>query len=115
MSASLDILNCTMGTITSKADHSVAFRINTPELLPSHAGELMGWHGRACRVILFPHDEEPTEKIVVNTGNTGRSPSQRLRGAFYSLHQHQELSEPFQTWYERQMEALINGVKAQME
>ena len=93
----------------------MAFRVNTPELLASQAGALMGWHGRACRVVLFPHDEEPDEKIIVSTAKTGKSASQRMRAAFYALHQHQELSEPFAVYYERQMSTLIDAIHAKIE
>lgn len=114
MSASIDILNCEMGSVTSRQDHSAVFRINTPELLPSQAGALMALHGRAVRVALFPH-EGADEKLTINAVKAGRSPSQKLRAALYNLHQQQEISEPFQPWYEQQMQALIDSVNKQLE
>lgn len=115
MPASLDILNCSIGSVNSRSDHSLSFRVNTPELLASQAGELCGWHGRACRVILLPHEGDPETKMVIKTEKQGKTPSQRLRGALYALHQHMELSEPFTTWYEKQMNQLIEAVNEKMQ
>lgn len=113
--SSIDILNCEMGSVTSRQDHSAVFRINTPELLPSQAGSLMALHGRAVRIVLFPHDSEADEKLMIKTAKSGRSPSQKLRAALYALHQQQEVSEAFQPWYEQQMQALIDSVNKQLE
>lgn len=112
---SIDILNCEMGSVTSRQDHSAVFRVNTPELLPSQAGALMALHGRAVRVAIFPHDGDAEEKMTIKTVKAGRSPSQKLRAALYTLHQQQEISEPFQPWYERQMQTLIESVNKQLE
>lgn len=115
MPAPIDILNCEMGSVTSRQDHSAVFRINTPELLPSQAGALMALHGLAVRVALFPHAAESEEPITIKSVKAGRSPSQKLRAALYTLHQQQEISEPFHPWYERQMQQLINSVNAKLE
>lgn len=110
----IDITHAEMGAVTSKADGSVTFRVLTPELLPSQAGALMGWHGKACRVIITPHDEAPEETVSIETERNAKTPSQRLRSVLYVLWQERNLSEPFNDFYSKKIEGLIEAVKSKL-
>lgn len=113
---SLDIQNCEMGTIASRADHSVAFRVITPELRPSEAGALMAWHGRACRVTIHPHEGEPDEVISVKTEMDRKTPSQRMRGVLFLIWKAEgQPGSRFDPWYEDRMEQLIEKLKAKLD
>jgi hypothetical protein len=52
----LHIVNCEMGSITSRADYSVKFSVVTPELRASESGELIRLHGKAVSVLITPLD-----------------------------------------------------------
>lgn len=110
----LEIVNCEMGAITSRADHSVTFKIVTPELRASEAGALMQWHGRACSVVIAPHDNEPADILKVTTDREHKTAAQRLRSVLFVLWKHQGepgLSEHF---YETHMEKMIEHVKSKL-
>jgi hypothetical protein len=111
---SLDITNCEIGTITSRSDHSCAFRVITPELLASQAGELMRWHGRACRVAIFPHEGAPENVVKVATERSGKTPSQRLYNTLFVLWKQDGEKGIFEEFYNRSMEGFINSVKEQL-
>lgn len=107
----LDILHCEIGTVSSRADHSATVRIITPELRPSEAGALLGWHGKAARVCIFPDDGDALETIKVTTERDQKTPSQRLH-AIVHVHWKQQGGEgDFETFYRQQMERIINGYK----
>lgn len=114
MSSSLDIHNCEIGSVASRVDKSLAFRVTTPELTLEQRAELLGWHGRACRVAIFPHDEMPDHKMEVKTKTTKKTPSQKLRDVLFLLHQQEKQVEDFQPWYERQILKLVDSVKEKL-
>lgn len=112
---SLDIHNCEIGTIQSRADHSVAFRVVTPELRPSEAGALMQWHGRACRVTIHPHDGTPDTVVTVTTERESKSPSQRIRAVLFILWKQDGQPGTFDAWYENRMNLLIEKLKEKID
>jgi hypothetical protein len=114
MSKSLDIQNCEIGTIQSRADHSCAFRVITPELRPSEAGELMGWHGRACRVAIFPHEGEAGEAIKIDTELDQKSQSQRIKSVLFILWKQEGEPNNFNEYYRNRTEKIIEHLKGQI-
>lgn len=106
--------NCTVGTVSSREDGSVAFRVITAELRPSERGVVMDYHGKACAVTILPHEGPPPEMVRVRTEQQHKTPGQRLRAVLYVLYEHQKPGGDFETWYGRHMEALINTVKTQL-
>lgn len=111
----LDIHNCEMGTISSRADHSCKFSVITPELLASQAGALLGWHGKACRVTILPHEGEPDEVVTIETEKGTKTPSQQLRGVLYRVWEHEGKNGDFNLdYYPRQMAKLVEHFKAKL-
>lgn len=110
----IDIAHAEIGTVSSRQDGSVAFRVLTPELRPSEAGVVMSWHGKACRVTITPDEGEPEELVSVETERETKTPSQRLRGVLYIMWKEQERTEAFPSFYERQMEKFIAMVKKKL-
>jgi hypothetical protein len=43
-----------------------------------------------------------------------KTPSQRLRGVLFVLWQQKYADEPFDVWYEKQMERIINRIKEEL-
>jgi hypothetical protein len=110
----IDIHHATIGTVSSRTDGSIAFRVNTPELRASEAGAVMGWHGKACRVTILPDEGEPEELIKVETERDTKSPGQRLRSVIFVLFKEQERSGSFQAFYEQEMERVIEHYKKKL-
>lgn len=111
----IDIRHAEIGTVSSRADGSVAFRVITPELRPSEAGAVVGWHGKACRVTITPDEEAiPGDVLEVHTDREMKTPGQRLRAVLYLLHKEQERKEPFEDYYRRAMESFIEQAKKKL-
>jgi hypothetical protein len=108
----IDITNAEIGTVSSRQDGSVAFRVITPELRPSEAGAVMGFHGKACRVLIAPHEGVPEETVAVDTEREQKTPSQRLRGVLFLVWKkgHSQAGS-FEDFYARKMEAMIESWK----
>lgn len=112
----LDLLNCEIGTVTSRKDHSVRLSIETAELTAEQSGILMSYHGIAARVLVAPHaggdmeiEEVETERGAIKT------PSQRLRAVLFVWFQEQNPKDvSFNQFYENAMEKFINQVKEQL-
>lgn len=108
---SIDLHDCSIGTVSSREDGSVAFRVITAELRPSEKGTIMDFHGKACRVAIFPHEGEPDNKIEVTTERGEKTPSKRLYGTIFVHWKQSEQEGDFDTFYKRQMERIIEGYK----
>lgn len=104
--------NATIGTVSSREDGSVAFRVITAELRPSEKGLVMDFHGRACKVIIALHEGEAEELVTVTTERGEKTPAQRLHGVLY-VHWTQE-GKPgdFETFYRQKMGLIIEGYKS---
>jgi hypothetical protein len=111
----IEILHAEMGTVSSRADHSASFRIITPELRPSEAGALMSYHGKACHVLIKPHDEVPDEQVSVDTQRETKTPSQRLRAVMFVDWTQKGKKGSFDAWYAEKMEIIINKIKSTLE
>lgn len=109
----LEIVNCEIGTIRSRKDHSVVFSVETPELRVSESGQLMQWHGRACTVRITPHDTPPLEMVRVDTQRTVKSPSQRLRSVHFLIWRQNPVGD-FEQWHAARMEKIINEAKQEL-
>lgn len=110
----IDLHNCEVGTVSSMKDGSVKFSVYTAELRPSEKGGVMEFHGKACRVAVFPHEGEAPETIVVDTERGSKTPGQRLHSVLYVLFQHEKPEGDFDTFYKRSMEKFIEHVKAKL-
>jgi hypothetical protein len=109
----LEIVNCEIGTVRSRKDHSVVFSVETPELRVSESGQLMQWHGRACSIIIKPHDGPPVETARVDTERAVKTPGQRLRAVLFVLWQQNPVGT-FEDFYTRRMETIITEAKAEL-
>ena len=107
--------NCTLGTVSSREDGSVAFRVITAELRPSARGDCMEFHGQACAVTFMPHEGAPEEIVRVTTERQVKTPGKRLRAVLFVFWQQQNPGGTFEDFYAKRMEELINSVKEQLQ
>lgn len=112
---SLEIVNCELGTISSRQDHSCTFKVITPELRASEAGQLMQWHGRACTVSITPHEGPPAEVLRVDTERRVKSKGERLRNVHFLVWERQGRRGDFETWYSACFEKMMDDLKGQLE
>lgn len=111
----IDIRHAEIGTVSSRADGSVAFRVITPELRPSEAGVVVGWHGKAARVTITPDEDAiPDDALEVTTDREIKTPGQRLRAVLYVCWKEEERKEPFEDYYRRALETFIEHVKKKL-
>ena len=114
MTKAIVIRNATIGTVSSREDGSVAFRVITGELLASQKGAVMDYHGKACEVTVTPL-EGALETIEVKTEPGHKSPSQRMYAVLHVWWKQQGGEGVFQHFYEAQMEKLIQAVKNKLD
>ena len=111
----IELVNAEIGTVSSRADGSVAFRVITGELRPSEAGLVLQYHGRACKVTILPHEGTPPEIVTVDTERKIKSKGERLRGIHWLVWQRQGSKGDFEHWYSTCFESIMDGLKQQLD
>lgn len=100
---------------TSKKDKSLSLRFSTPELADDEAVAVRALQGVISDMLVQPQDEEFPEIVEVKADLDQKTPSSRLRGSLWVLHQKSGSGLDFQTYYLGQMEKIINQVKNKIE
>ncbi len=108
----IDIKFSEMGSVTSRVDGGVAFRVITPELTLDQRATLLGLHGKNVRCMLEPIDVPVAGMDEVTTERDQKTPCQRLRAVIFVHWKNVAQREPFETFYHSQMERVIDGYKA---
>ncbi len=113
----IDIRHSEMGSVTSRVDGGVAFRVITPELTLDQRATLLGLHGKNVRCMLEPIDVPVAGMDEVTTEIDQKTPAQRLRAVIF-VHWKEinstlqpERQHDFDSFYRRQMERIITGYK----
>lgn len=111
----IDLLNCEVVGVASRVDGSVKIGVVTAELRPSEKGLVMEFHGKACRVLIAPHEDSAPEIVNVSTERGIKSPGQRLHAVLYVLFQHIKPGGNFDDFYRAQIENYIEAAKAKLD
>lgn len=116
------ILEAQIENISSKVDKSVSIRIGTQELDPSKAGELFSMRGQLVKVLLSDSNITTLEAELVDStglvheGKKNKTPSQRLRAVLYRINEaNGGDEESFKTFYEAEMNRVIEHYKAKLD
>ena len=108
----IDMRHSEMGSVTSRVDGGVAFRVITPELTLDQRATLLGLHGKNVRCMLEPIDVPVSGLDVVETEIDSKTPCQRLRAVIFVHYKESvDSNEPFDVFYLRQMQRVIDGYK----
>ncbi len=107
----IDIKFSEMGSVTSRVDGGVAFRIITPELTLDQRATLLGLHGKNVRCMLEPIDVPVAGMDEVTTERDQKTPCQRLRAVVFVHWKSIDTTEDFETFYRKQMDRVIEGYK----
>ncbi len=112
----IDIRHSEMGSVTSRVDGGVAFRVITPELTLDQRATLLGLHGKNVRCMLEPIDVPVSGLDEVKTEMDSKTPAQRLRAVIFvhykNVSTHTDDFKDFETFYRIQMDRVIEGYKA---
>lgn len=109
----IDLHNCCIGTVSSRADHSIRASFETAELPPEFAAIILALHGCAVRILIEPLDSE--EVVEVKTEKDVKTESSRLRAVFFILWKQGGQVEPFAAFYASQMEKIISHYKTKIQ
>lgn len=111
----IDFHNCEIGSIASRKDGSVRLSVETAELTTEQRALVLGYHGKACRVLLCPTEQSDAPVETVATERDAKTPSQRLRACIFVWWQQTGQKGDFESFYREKVEALINHVKKQLD
>jgi len=100
--------------VRSRRDGSLGLSMETPELSTEEIAEVMKLHGQILEARLTPIDSPDVPEYKVNTDLNQKTPSQRLRGCLFILHQQTGSKESFESFYEKNMEKIISAVKGRL-
>lgn len=105
----------TMGTITSRSDKSLGFRLNTPELSAEEKVAFMELQPELLEVVIKPFDYQSAPMINVKQDKEFKTHSRRLRDVLYVLYTKEDREEDFETYYRRFMDKFIEIIKGKLE
>lgn len=111
---SIQLVNASIGTVSSREDGSVKLSVLTAELRPSESGLLMSYHGKAAHVTIEPHEGAP-EMVKVQTERGQKSPSQRLHAVLFLLWKQEGGEGLFEHYYQRRMEETLSHWKGKLD
>lgn len=110
----IELVNAEIGTVSSRQDGSVAFRVISAELRPSEAGLVLQYHGKACSVTIRPHEGVPEQTFKVNTERAIKTPGSRLRAVLFLLWKSKGEPDTFDGFYDKQMNVVIEEFKSHL-
>jgi hypothetical protein len=107
-------------SISATVDRGLRFSVVTGEIPDEHRGTFLKLQGVNTELLITPHErEEGDEAVVVDSDIKKKSPSKRLHDVLYVFFQQRKKSGKFtgsfQSFYEENMEILIDRVKAKLE
>jgi hypothetical protein len=99
---------------SSRVDGSLSLRLSTPELEPNEKTVFFEVLNKPLKMLLQPDGDAPVELKEIKGEFDKKSPSVRLRNVLYILHKQQESELPFDEWYIRRMNKIIDEHKAML-
>ena len=110
-----------LDSFRSMQDRGIKITFVTGELSPEQVANIQYSFQKAGFLAFSPdpfatHQLEEIDKLKVEFNDTGKPPSQRLRGVLYRLYeQNQEGYKTFVDFYNSKMEVLIEHFKGKLE
>jgi hypothetical protein len=117
----IDIKHAEIGTVTSRVDGAVAFRVITPELSLEQRAVMLGLHGKNVRIMMEPIDVPIEALVEVESEAEPKSKCQRLRAVLFVWWKQKCGSQQagkamtFEEFYHLKMESIINKAKEALE
>lgn len=104
-----------VGSISSRVDESVGFRIATGKMQPEQLAQFFPLQNKNVEVFIKPHDHDGSEDIDVTSEAEEKTPSQKLRAVLFVWHRQLGVKESFRDFYERQISLLIEKIKQKLD
>ena len=107
--------------IATRADGSLKLTFGTPELDAKICADLFNYRRKEVLLLLATGDISDEQKSIIDQTTKelkdikGKSHSQRLREAFYLLHQQEDSMLTFKEYYKQKMDSLISMVLERLE
>lgn len=106
----------TVETLSTRQDGTIKVNFGTQEMGADEAGKLFHFRGKYCKLFLSDDNITDLEANLIEaekvTGTTKKSKGQRLRAVLYRLWEQSGLQIEFDTYYETEMEKVIELYKA---
>lgn len=110
----IDIKHAEIGTVTSRVDGAVAFRVITPELTLDQRSTILGLHGKNVRIMVEPIDTPVEGMVEVESEAEPKSKTQRLRAVLFVWWKQKPVGT-FQEFYDKKMESIIERCKEALD
>lgn len=111
-------LPSTITKVTTMADNTVRLQVDCQEMPPEQMAEIFKMKGLLGYFFFLDSpvlEIEKSDLPEIQLESWEKSPSQRLRAAFYRywemLHDKGKVKEAFEVWYRVEMEKLITQIK----
>ncbi|MCX6761026.1 MAG: hypothetical protein NTZ84_02920 [Candidatus Nealsonbacteria bacterium] len=100
--------------IRAKVDGSLGLSLNTPELSPDEKVLFMNLQNLNVRMTIEPMDIKPESKAKIEKAMDGKSPSERLYNVIFVYYKQVKSTDPFETFYAKHIERIIDTYKAKL-
>lgn len=108
--------NAQIGTISTRADGGISFRVATGEIPAEHLALFFSLKQQNVELLITPLDrEEGDEAVEVKSEADSKTPSQRLRACLWVLWDQQGRKQPFATFYEEQIFRICEKIKEKLD
>lgn len=105
-----------IGSISSRKDRSLAFRVITGEIPPEHMAEFFPLTGSNVTLLITPHEQdEGDDPVEVASEAEEKTPSQRLRASLWVWWDQLGRKQPFSQFYSDQIERIITKIKSKLD
>lgn len=114
------ILSGLLENISTRNDGTIKFTFGCNEMDASQAGQLFQLRGKFSKCLISDSNiTEMETKLIdeqqIENTNKVKKPSQRLRATLYRVWEQSKSEQDFDTYYNNQMEILINHFKAKLD
>ena len=107
----------TIEKVMTMNDGGIRLFVDTQELTDEDKGVVMSLHKKIGHFVFSEQSIQPEDLVdlpEVKLEEGEKSPSHRLRSALFVLWDQKKISEPFDTFYKKQVERFIAAVKEKL-
>jgi hypothetical protein len=113
---SFHFANAQIGTISTRADGGIGFRVSTGEIPAEHLALFFALKQQNIELLITPLDrDEGDEAIEIKSEAEQKTPSQRLRACLYVWWEQLGKKETFTQFYEAQISRICEKIKEKLD
>ena len=120
MKVSSVVFTCSLDSLRTLKDGTCKLVLHTQEMEAEEVGRIVKFNNQLSKCLLttknITSDKiKSVEDFEIREEDSGKSPSQRLRGVIYRIHEAERMNgvdvEEFEVYYRTNMEKIINHFK----